>query len=479
MPTPRSGHRRAAAGPRPRAAPQHRRPRHGARRRRSATATVDVLVALTVAGCPLRGEIDEPSQRAPSARSTGVRDVGLDFTVMTDEERAGAAPSAARRPAATAGRSRRTVTPRVGPSRSPTRLADPRAAHRVRQGRRRQVVGHDEPRRRAGRSGATRSASSTPTCGASRSRACSASIARRWSSTRCCCRPKPTACAASRSASSPTRTSPSSGAVRCCTRRSSSSSPTSTGTSPTSCSSTCRPAPATSRSRSSQFLPRAEVYVVTTPQPAAQKVAQRAAAHGPEGPPRASRASSRTCPGSPATTASATSCSAPAAARALAERLEVPLIGQVPLVPAMREGGDDGRPIVAVDPDSEAARSSSPHCRADRRRTRPDAPLPSRVQDRLNPRGSPRYAPPDRHLGEQAWTSVSGYCTPPRRSRSSSTTAVDRDKLKATIDDSAHRDSKVLWLTDKQGPRGRHPRQQGRRTSSSARRPIGRIGFGG
>ena len=35
----------------------------------------------------------------------------------------------------------------------------------------------------------------------------------------------------------------------------------------------------------------------------------------------------------------------------------MPLLGQVPLVPALREGGDDGRPIVAVDPDSEAGRA--------------------------------------------------------------------------------------------------------------------------
>ncbi len=40
---------------------------------------------------------------------------------------------------------------------------------------------------------------------------------------------------------------------------------------------------------------------------------------------------------------------------ALAERLGVPLLGQVPFVPALREGGDDGRPITAVDPESEAA----------------------------------------------------------------------------------------------------------------------------
>ena len=29
----------------------------------------------------------------------------------------------------------------------------------------------------------------------------------------------------------------------------------------------------------------------------------------------------------------------------------MPLLGQVPLVPALREGGDAGRPIVVVDPD--------------------------------------------------------------------------------------------------------------------------------
>jgi ATP-binding protein involved in chromosome partitioning len=31
------------------------------------------------------------------------------------------------------------------------------------------------------------------------------------------------------------------------------------------------------------------------------------------------------------------------------------LIGQVPLVPEMREGGDDGHPIVVANPDDEAA----------------------------------------------------------------------------------------------------------------------------
>ena len=35
----------------------------------------------------------------------------------------------------------------------------------------------------------------------------------------------------------------------------------------------------------------------------------------------------------------------------------VSLLGQIPLLPRLREGGDDGRPITAVDPESEPARA--------------------------------------------------------------------------------------------------------------------------
>jgi ATP-binding protein involved in chromosome partitioning len=42
--------------------------------------------------------------------------------------------------------------------------------------------------------------------------------------------------------------------------------------------------------------------------------------------------------------------------RELADELDVPLLGQLPLVRELREGGDEGRPIAAVDPDSESAR---------------------------------------------------------------------------------------------------------------------------
>ena len=103
-----------------------------------------------------------------------------------------------------------------------------------------------------------------------------------------------------------------------------------------------------------QFLPRSEVYVVTTPQPAAQRVAQRAAFMaqkvnlevkgvienmswftGDDG--------------------KRYQIFGEGGGDELAQRLGVPLIGRVPLVPELREGGDTGRPIASTDPDGEAA----------------------------------------------------------------------------------------------------------------------------
>jgi ATP-binding protein involved in chromosome partitioning len=43
--------------------------------------------------------------------------------------------------------------------------------------------------------------------------------------------------------------------------------------------------------------------------------------------------------------------------QALADGAGVPLLGQVPLLPALREGSDTGRPVMATEPDSEAARA--------------------------------------------------------------------------------------------------------------------------
>ena len=41
--------------------------------------------------------------------------------------------------------------------------------------------------------------------------------------------------------------------------------------------------------------------------------------------------------------------------RMLAERLKVPLVGEIPMDPALREGADEGVPIVVGSPDSEVA----------------------------------------------------------------------------------------------------------------------------
>jgi ATP-binding protein involved in chromosome partitioning len=41
--------------------------------------------------------------------------------------------------------------------------------------------------------------------------------------------------------------------------------------------------------------------------------------------------------------------------RQLADELGVPLLAQVPLLPLVRQGGDDGVPALIADPDSEAA----------------------------------------------------------------------------------------------------------------------------
>jgi ATP-binding protein involved in chromosome partitioning len=41
----------------------------------------------------------------------------------------------------------------------------------------------------------------------------------------------------------------------------------------------------------------------------------------------------------------------------LSRELGVPLLAQIPLVPALREGGDVGRPIVVEEPDGEVAQA--------------------------------------------------------------------------------------------------------------------------
>ena len=102
-----------------------------------------------------------------------------------------------------------------------------------------------------------------------------------------------------------------------------------------------------------QFLPRAEVYVVTTPQPAAQRVAQRAAFMADT--------VNLEVKGVIENMSWFTGDDdkryylfGAGGGKELADRLEVPLLGMVPLTQALREGADGGNPLVATDPDSEA-----------------------------------------------------------------------------------------------------------------------------
>jgi ATP-binding protein involved in chromosome partitioning len=105
----------------------------------------------------------------------------------------------------------------------------------------------------------------------------------------------------------------------------------------------------------SQFLPRAEVYVVTTPQPAAQRVAQRAAFMA-EKVRLEVKGIIENMSWFTGDDHKRYEIFGSGGGRELAERLEVPLLGQVPLVAELREGSDAGRPIMAVDPDAEASR---------------------------------------------------------------------------------------------------------------------------
>ncbi len=104
-----------------------------------------------------------------------------------------------------------------------------------------------------------------------------------------------------------------------------------------------------------QQLPRCELYVVTTPQPAAQRVAQRAGALA-----RQLRLPLR------GVVENMSWFVAPDGTRyelfgsgggaELAATLDVPLLAQIPLVPAVRAGADEGRPVVVADAGGEVAK---------------------------------------------------------------------------------------------------------------------------
>jgi len=91
-------------------------------------------------------------------------------------------------------------------------------------------------------------------------------------------------------------------------------------------------------------LPRAEVVVVTTPQKLAQDVASRAASMA--------RKTNMRLLGVIENMSGETFGSG--GGERLAEELEVPFLGRVPLDSRVRESGDAGTPLVESDPGSEA-----------------------------------------------------------------------------------------------------------------------------
>ena len=105
-----------------------------------------------------------------------------------------------------------------------------------------------------------------------------------------------------------------------------------------------------------QYLPKAEIFVVTTPQAAAQRVAQRTA--------YMARKINQPLAGVVENMSWFTGDDGKryeifgaGGGESLAAELGVPLVGQIPLVPALREGGDVGAPITVADPDSEASQA--------------------------------------------------------------------------------------------------------------------------
>ncbi len=104
----------------------------------------------------------------------------------------------------------------------------------------------------------------------------------------------------------------------------------------------------------SEVIPRIEMYVVTTPQPAAQRVAQRSA--------YAARKLKLSVRGVIENMSWFTGDDGhryeifgAGGGELLARDLGIAMLGQIPLESALREGGDTGAPIVVTHPESEAA----------------------------------------------------------------------------------------------------------------------------
>ncbi len=105
-----------------------------------------------------------------------------------------------------------------------------------------------------------------------------------------------------------------------------------------------------------QLLPQAKFVIVTTPQPAAQKVAKRAAESALrfdlEIAGVIENMSGFTTPDGERFT-----IFGEGGGQLLADELDVPLLGKIPIQEELRVGADEGRPLVLEDPDAPAAQA--------------------------------------------------------------------------------------------------------------------------
>ena len=100
-----------------------------------------------------------------------------------------------------------------------------------------------------------------------------------------------------------------------------------------------------------QLLPRAEALVVTTPQPAAQQVAVRAA--------QMARKTGMRLVGAVENMSylagSGEELFGSGGGQALADEMGIPLLARIPLDPLLREAADEGAPLAELHPEAEAA----------------------------------------------------------------------------------------------------------------------------
>jgi ATP-binding protein involved in chromosome partitioning len=102
-----------------------------------------------------------------------------------------------------------------------------------------------------------------------------------------------------------------------------------------------------------QLLPRAEALVVTTPQPAAQQVALRAAQMAVKTGMRIVGAVENMS----YLAETGQELFGSGGGQALADEIGAPLLARIPLDPVLRESADEGSPVLEVAPDSEAAQA--------------------------------------------------------------------------------------------------------------------------